>query len=100
MKKETKNNLTTFSWLFVLAMVMFFIPEFAMAQNVNKILNDGYFKPIITFGLGIFAAWKWFQYFAGFDPGRAFTDIIVPAIITFLAFKWQEVLKWFSITTV
>lgn len=99
-KMMTKENAVAFTWVMAISAMMLIMPEMAHAQNLNKILNDGIFKSIITFGLGIYAAWKWFQYFANFSPGSAFTDIIVPAVLTFLAFKWQEVLKWFSITTI
>jgi len=101
MKKViTKENAVALTWVIALSAMILVIPEMAYAQNLNKILNDGTFKSIITFGLGIYAAWKWFSYFADFNPGSAFTQIIVPAVITFLAFKWLEVLKWFAINTV
>jgi len=95
LKKENRNVVLM---LVLTAFVMTIIPEMAMAQNVNNILNNGYFKTAINFGLGMYAAWKWFEYFNGFSPNSAFKDIIVPAIITFLAFQWQTVLGWFSIT--
>lgn len=95
----TKENVKATGVLMVVAMLAFLLPEASHAQNVGKLLGDTqYFKPIVTFGLGVYAGWKWFQYFANFSPGSAFTDIIVPAVMTFLAFKWTDVLKWFGIT--
>ena len=99
-KMLTTQNVKAMSVFLAVAILAMLLPDVTYAQNVGKILGDTtYFKPIVTFGLGIYAAWKWFQYFANFSPGSAFTDIIVPAIMTFLAFKWTEVLKWFQITT-
>lgn len=96
----TKKNAVAFTWVMAISAMMLIMPEMAHAKTLSNLFIDDIFKSIITFGLGIYAAWKWFQYFANFSPGSAFTDIIVPAVLTFLAFKWHEVLTWFKITTI
>lgn len=79
---------------------MFLLPEISMAAgNVNTVLTNNRFMPIIKFGLGLYAAWKWFEYFSNFSPGSAFRDIIVPAIITYLAFEIQTVLGFFGLNS-
>ena len=98
-KLVNKQNASAFMVVMAITALMLVVPESAQAQNVGKVISDGTFKPIISFGLGLYAAWKWFEYFANFAPRSAFTDIIVPAIITFLAFKWADVLKWMTITS-
>lgn len=52
---------------------------------------------IITFGLGIFAFWKWIEFFSLFNPENAMTSLLSPAVITFLTFRWQDVWSWFNI---
>lgn len=80
----------------VLALVM---PEIAFAgkPDIKGIVSDGTFKDIVTLGFGLFAFWKWIEYIAGFSPSSALKDMIVPALITFLAFKWTMVLGWFKL---
>lgn len=97
MKKITENKMATLM-LAVMVLSVALMPFSAEAQNLNKILTNQYFKQIISFGLGMYAAWKWFEYFNNFSPSSAFRDIIVPAIITYLAFQWSVVLGWFGIT--
>jgi len=77
------------------------LSQFAMAQAASDglaILTDGHFQTLITFGLGIFAAWKWFLYIANWSPGGAFTEIITPALLTALAFKWKALLSMTGIS--
>lgn len=90
-----------YSFFFGIMALVLFAPEFAMAaagdKNLANMLKDGNVVKIITFGLAILAAWKWFEYFANFSPAGAFLAIVTPAILTFLAFQWQTVLGWFGI---
>jgi hypothetical protein len=66
-------------------------------QNIKKLLGDETLSTTITIGFGIFAAFKWFEYFSGFDPGTALIKIILPAVLTFMTFQWQTVLKWVGV---
>lgn len=96
----TNKNVGVLVLFIAVAMIMTMIPELAMAQsNVGTILGNSRFKTIIKFGLGMYAAWQWFSYFNNFSPSSAFKDVIVPAIITYLAFEWETVLGFFNITS-
>jgi hypothetical protein len=97
-----KNTKINWNYLFMVTLVavVAFMPELAMAQgndmkgNFATLLSNPLFKGAIDLGLIIFAGYKWFMYFANFDPASAFKEVIVPAGITFLAFQWTDVLKW------
>ena len=95
------ENVFYYSFFLGLIAVILFMPQFAMAAgpstNLKNMLADGNVVKIITFGLAILAAWKWFEYFANFTPGGAFLAIVTPAVLTFLAFQWSTVLGWFGI---
>ena len=99
MKKQYGSLFVVFAVMAIAAI----LPEIANAQtagsNITEMLTGGQVKPIIKFGLGMYAAWKWFEYFASFKPSSAFLDIILPAMMTFLAFKYDVVLGWFKITS-
>jgi hypothetical protein len=97
MKIFTKNYL-----VFTLAMVAMILPELAFAGNaaqgnIGQLLNNPLFKGAIDLGLLLLAGFKWFDYFAEFDPKSAFRNVIVPAVLTFLAFQWLDVLRWVQI---
>ena len=102
MKTQTKNTLSYLA-LATTAFMLVFMPEEALAQqntqktNFASLLANPLFKNAIDIGLLIFAGWKWFGYFAGFNPDSAFKDIVVPAVITFLAFQWLDVLRWMQL---
>lgn len=77
-------------------------------QIINNNLNESSKKTssiplippiaaIITFGLGIFAFWKWIEFFSLFNPENAMTSLLSPAVITFLTFRWQDVWSWLNI---
>lgn len=100
MSVRIKNYL---SYLFTSA-VLFFIDSFAYAQQANTaqerapvraIIDNPTFKQSITIGFAIYAALKWFDYFNGFEPDKALSGIIKPAVLTYLAFNWYTVLAWF-----
>lgn len=103
MKAMTINKNVKFLAVTVaLASLFMVLPQVAQASsgdmgNVGVLLKTNEFRRILTFGLGLLAAWKWFEFFSNFNPGSVFTNIIVPAFITFLAFKWQTVLGWFGL---
>ncbi len=81
------------------AALALFMPEMAFAgrSDIKQIIGDNIFKDAITLAFGIFAFIKWIDYAAGFSPGSALKDLIVPALATFLAFKWTMVLGWFKL---
>lgn len=93
-KKET---LATAAVLGVTALALF-MPEMAFAgADIKQIIGDSIFKDGITLAFGIFAFIKWIDYAAEFSPGGALKGLIVPALATFLAFKWTMVLGWFKL---
>lgn len=65
-------------------------------NNPNSILTEKT-KPLIGFTFGLYATWKWFDYFASFKPDDAFSAIITPAMMTYLAFQYPTVLAWFGL---
>lgn len=74
------------------------LPEIALAgntqtQNFQRFVTEGVFKNVIDLGLLFLAAFQWFLYWNSFSPEKAFKDIIVPAVITFLAFNWVWMLE-------
>lgn len=86
--------------LAVFAVSLTLMPDVALAQsnamksNVGGLLRNPLFKNSVDIGLLLLAGWRWFEYFSGFQPDNAFKQIIVPAVITFLAFQWTDVLGW------
>lgn len=87
---------------FTMMMVVMMIPEMAFAGNsmqgnIGTLLNNPLFKGAIDLGLLLLAGFKWFDYFAEFDPKTAFRNVIIPAVLTFLAFQWLDVLRWVQI---
>lgn len=97
MKKFQTNYL-----VFTLLMVVMMIPELALAGNsaqgnIGQLLNNPLFKGAIDLGLLLLAGFKWFDYFAEFDPKSAFKNVIIPAVLTFLAFQWLDVLRWVQV---
>ncbi len=97
-KLANPEALATFGMV-AFAVAMFFMPEMAHAgrADVKGIIGDGIFKDAITLAFGIFAFIKWIDYAASFSTGNALTGLIVPALATFLAFKWTMVLGWFKL---
>ena len=98
--KQMMENRKMF-WVLSLLMILgvALIPELAMAQAfdgtfLNLTTKGGTFAKIITFGLYVVAGWKWFNFFNNFNLGNALLDIATPAILTILAMKWTEILKW------
>lgn len=67
----------------------------AQSTNLIGMLTNGQSKlaPGITAGFALFAAVKWIGYFANFSTSNALSDAIVPALLTFLTFQWDAVLK-------
>lgn len=66
----------------------------AAKTSLQTLLNNKTFSTTITLGFGIYSAFKWFDYFNNFSTGDALRGIIVPAVLTYLAFNWQVVLGW------
>ena len=99
MKKMKTSTITNAALAGVVALALF-MPETALAQdarNLKTILQDRQFRDAITLGFGIFAFIKWIDYFANFDTGKALMGLIIPAMATFMAFKWTTVLNWFGL---
>lgn len=65
--------------------------------SINELIGSDLLRNAITLGLGLFAFMQWINYFASFDPARAFSGVVAPAVATFLSFKWPELLSWFQI---
>jgi hypothetical protein len=66
-------------------------------RELKGVFTDPNLQIAITMGFGIFAAYKWFAYFSSFNPNSALLDVILPAVLTFLTFKWTTVLGWVGI---
>lgn len=96
-----KNGWTVFLVLMVLTVCM--VPELALASSnaqqasLKSLLSNPFFKSAIDLGLLIYAGYKWFTYFSNFNPQSAFSDILVPGVMTFLAFQWLDVLGWIKL---
>ncbi len=98
MKKLANPEVLATLGVIAFAVAMMVMPELALARaDVKSIVGDGIFKDAITLAFGIFAFIKWIDYAAGFSTGNALTGLIVPALATFLAFKWTMVLGWFKL---
>ena len=67
----------------------------AATTSIITTLTSGQSKliPGITTGFALFAAVKWIEYFAGFSTNSALSAAIVPALLTFLTFQWESILK-------
>jgi hypothetical protein len=66
-------------------------------QHVGQILNTPTFGTTVTVAFGILAAWKWIECFQSFSASNFLTSAITPAILTFMAFAWGDVLGWVGI---
>lgn len=62
--------------------------------NFQEFVTNGVFKSVIDLGLLFLAGFQWFLYWNSFNPSNAFKEILVPAVITFIAFNWVAVLGW------
>jgi len=70
----------------------------AGTQNISTLItNQQYFEPMITLAFGLAAAFKWFEYFAGFTASSAIVNAITPGVLTFLTFQWDTVMGWFQL---
>jgi hypothetical protein len=97
-KVMVKENVAAkiFFGIFLLAVMI--IPELAFAQfdgTFLSITQNKTFANTVTFGLFCYAGYTWFSFFSNFELASAFMNVLKPAIITFLAFKWQEALTFF-----
>lgn len=64
-------------------------------SNINTLIQAGSgLNTGITVGFGIFALFKWIEYFGDFKPESALKNALVPAMLTFLTFQWATVLGW------
>ena len=101
MKNLTKSINLNLVLLVAFTLVIFLIPDPVYAakakSQLKKIIDSKFFAGAIDLGLIIFAAYQWFLYIADFNPGDAFKKIILPALVTFLAFQWKDVLKWINL---
>lgn len=103
MKNLSKGNNRWMMVLVVMVLVSAMFPEFAFAGNngqqssLKSLLSNPFFKSAVDFGLLVYAGYKWFMYFAEFDPASAFQKVLVPAVMTFLAFQWLDVLGWIKL---
>jgi len=64
---------------------------------LGELLENPLFKGAIDLVLIMMAGFAWFTYFAGFDPAKAIAKVIHPVMLTFMAFQWQELIKWVGI---
>jgi hypothetical protein len=62
--------------------------------NISTIFRNSNFQTCVTIGFGLFAFYKWVEYFANFNVSSALRDIIMPSLLTFLCFQWNKVLQW------
>lgn len=87
------------TFLFAGVMAILFVTDAAMAAGTSELssLLGGQGKTIIDWGFYLFAALKWYEYFANFDSKSAFANLLTPALITILAFQWTNVLSLFGL---
>lgn len=64
---------------------------------LQSMLQNNIFKNAVTLAFLLFALIQWINYAANFSPENALKEIIVPAMASFLALKWDIVLSWFMI---
>lgn len=100
--KQLVNKFKPASWqtfaLGLIAILATVAPESAFAAaEVRNIVSDSIFRDAITLGFGLFAFVQWIDYVANFSTGSALPRMIVPALATFLTFKWTMVLGWFKL---
>jgi hypothetical protein len=101
LQKHKLSNETIF-FLVIVSLVIFF-PELSYAENNSQsgnfknFISKGAVKSALDFGLLFTAAYKWFSYFINWNPANAFLEVIVPGLMTFLAFNWLTVLGWFGL---
>lgn len=102
--KTSSTKTLSYAALATIAIITVLMPEIALAQGTNaqktnfaSLLSNPLFKNAIDIGLLLLAGWRWFNYFSDFQPDSAFKNIIVPAVITFLAFQWLDVLRWMQL---
>ena len=102
--KLSKHRISKETILLVIIMsIIMFFPEVSFAQensqsgNFKNFISKGAVKSALDFGLLFTAAYKWFSYFINWNPANAFLEVIVPGLMTFLAFNWLTVLGWFGL---
>lgn len=100
----TKNKLQK---AYVMLLV-FMASEMANAAAVNtttgkshlgQILTNQAVVTTITVAFAILAAWKWIEFFQGFQAESALSKAFTPAVLTFMAFAWGDVLTWVGVLT-
>ena len=98
-KKLTQPGVLSMLGMVAIAAVAMFAPEMAFAgrADIKGIVGDNIFKDVITLAFGIYAFVKWIDYISDFSPNSALPRLIVPALATFMAFKWTMVLGWFKL---
>lgn len=100
-KLEAKQSVINKAFFAMFLLVVMIMPEFAFAQaggigsGFLSLVNNGTFKAIVTFGISCYAGWCWIQFFESLNMGSVFTSIVKPGVMTFLAFKWAELLTFF-----
>lgn len=70
---------------------------FAANANLTQIVTDPKFKIAMSLGFAFFTLYKWIDFFANFDVSKALVNIVLPAVLTFLTFKWDTVLGWIGL---
>ena len=81
----------------MLAATLVTTPAFAASGKMGAVFADEKFQVAVTLGFGLFAFYKWIEYFAGFSLQSALTNIVLPGILTFLTFQWPTVLGWIGL---
>lgn len=88
------------------SVMVFMASEMASAATANtstgkahmqQILNTPTFQTTVTVAFAILALWKWIEYLQDFQAQNALTRAITPALLTFMAFAWGDVLGWVGI---
>lgn len=65
----------------------------AQFGELSGFVTTGMPKKIIDFGFAGYCLWLWFKFFMDFQPAGFLKDIIVPALMTVLAFNWVQILN-------
>jgi hypothetical protein len=89
------------------ALALFLVEDEVMAAPVQtagstrtylrSMLTDTKFSNAVTIGFAILAFWKWIEFLQAFKADSALRDAITPALLTFLAFSWGDMLTWVGI---
>jgi len=65
--------------------------------HLSELVGNASVSNTLTFLLLFYAFYLWFEWGHNLEPKSALKTAWLPAMVTFFALKWQEVLGWFGI---